>query len=371
VFLVGAGFIRIGPEFGIGPLGLGLLTAAFFLTASLSSPLMGRWVQRVGWQHAMRLDFRAVAVVLAVVPILAHDAVTLGLMMMVGAVLYGSANPAANQALADNTDQGRQATIFGAKHAGIPMSTLLAGLAVPLVIERFGWRWSFVIAAAVAAGLSLLVPSEVPEPQAAVGMVTVRGPKVKATRRDLVLLAAGSSFATWAAAALGTYLVTATVDLGFTASQAGILQFVGSGTSILARITAGAVTDRRRGAGFAGVAAMTAAGAVVFVSVSVSSGAAYLLLVVAAFATGWGWPGLMTFSVVNASRDSVARSSSITQAGVLVGAGAGPILLGAVIEHWSFQGLWLVVAAGLVVAAVVVGAVGARVTSRRDAPDPG
>ena len=30
VFLVGAAFFQIGPEFGIGPLGLGLLTASTY-----------------------------------------------------------------------------------------------------------------------------------------------------------------------------------------------------------------------------------------------------------------------------------------------------------------------------------------------------
>lgn len=58
VFLTGAAFFQIGPEFGIGPFGLGALTAAFFLTAAVSSPGLGRWVQRVGWQRARLPDGR-------------------------------------------------------------------------------------------------------------------------------------------------------------------------------------------------------------------------------------------------------------------------------------------------------------------------
>ena len=49
VFLLGAAFVQIGPEFSLGPVGLGALTAAFFLTASATSAPLGRWVQRVGW----------------------------------------------------------------------------------------------------------------------------------------------------------------------------------------------------------------------------------------------------------------------------------------------------------------------------------
>ncbi|MDX1447871.1 MAG: hypothetical protein R3246_02310, partial [Acidimicrobiia bacterium] len=74
----------------------------------------------------------------------------------------------------------------------------------------------------------------------------------------------------------------------------------------------------------------------------------------------------MTYTVVRANRASAASASAITQAGVFVGAGGVPIVLGAVIERWSFDGAWLTAAAGLVVAALVVGAVGGRL-----APNPG
>jgi predicted MFS family arabinose efflux permease len=94
---------------------------------------------------------------------------------------------------------------------------------------------------------------------------------------------------------------------------------------------------------------------------SQASGSLYLILVVVAFATGWGWPGLMTYTVVRANRASVASASSITQAGVFVGAGAVPILMGVVIERWSFSGAWITAAIGLVIAALVVGSVGGRV----------
>lgn len=362
VFLMGASFFQIGPELGIGPFGLGLLTAAFFLTAAASSAPLGRWVQRVGWQRAMVINMRATAVVLVAVPLLARNVWSLAGLLVLGAVMYGSSNPAANQALADHSNPSRQATVFGAKHAGIPASTLLAGLAVPLVVERFGWRWSFVVAAVLAIGVSFLIPTrELPQPvppgpEQSLDLVRVMH------ARDLVFLAIGSSFATWGAIALGTYLVSATVANGFSASAAGMLQFVGSAVSIVARVAAGVVTDRMGGRGFGGIVVLAGLGSVAFLALSTATGSAYLILVVVAFATGWGWPGLMTYAVVRANRASAAEASSITQAGVFVGAGGVPIVLGAVIERWSFGGAWITAAAGLVIAAVVVGSVGRRVT---------
>lgn len=361
VFLVGAAFFQIGPEFGLRPLHLGILTAAFFLTAAVTSTPLGRWVQRVGWQKTMVWNMRITALVLGAVPVVARGAWSLGGLLIAAAMIYGASNPAANQALADHSDPSRQATIFGAKHAGIPASTLLAGLAVPLVVERYGWRWSFVVAGVLALMVSFLVPRG---PQAAgKGPAAARStehPRTTSTR-DLVFLAVGSSFATWGAIALGTYLVTATVAIGFTASAAGLLQFVGSAVSILARVLAGVITDRVGGRGFGGIVVLASIGAVAFLALSQATGSAYLILVVVAFATGWGWPGLMTYTVVRANRASVASASSITQAGVFVGAGAVPILMGVVIERWSFSGAWITAAVGLVIAAVVVGSVGGRV----------
>lgn len=358
VFLLGSSFFAIAPEFGLGPLGLGLLTAAFFLSASVSSTPLGRWVQRIGWQRAMVVNARASSILMLVIAVGARSVWVFAVLLVLAAGVYGMANPAANQALAEHTAPGRRATVFGIKHAGIPSSTLLAGFAVPAIVVSFGWRWAFVTSAILAFAVSLAVPRGVVEPshrpEADDG---VRRPM---TVRWLIGLAAGSAFATWAAVALGTYLVSASVALGFSAAAAGWLQFGGSAASIGGRVVAGLVTDRIGGAGFAGVAILAGIGAVVFSALPFVAGAAFAALVVLGFMTGWGWPGLMTFTVVNANRRSAAASSAITQAGVFVGAGVGPIVLGAVIEQWSFDAGWWATAAGLAIAATVVGTVGRR-----------
>ncbi len=358
VFLLGAGFFQIGPELGVGTLGLGALTAAFFLTASATSAPLGRWVQRVGWQQAMRINTRTTAGVLLLIAATARHPLWLGILLVAAAAIYGASNPAANQALADHANPDRQATIFGAKHAGIPASTLLAGLAVPVVIVQFGWRWAYVVSAGLAIVVSFLIPA------GDLGGLEVRRPtRSRAnpppmSRRALLALAFGSSFATWAAIALGTFLVSASLDLGFSESSAGTLQFAGSLCSIGARLAAGAIVDKRGGDGYFGISLLAVAGAVAFLALPLVSGAGFVVLVLIAFATGWGWPGLMTFVVVNANRASAASSSAVTQAGVFVGAGLGPLILGAVIDGWSFDAAWIVVAVGLIIAATMVAVVG-------------
>ncbi|MFW2339763.1 MAG: MFS transporter [Acidimicrobiia bacterium] len=359
VFLLGAAFVQIGPEFDLGPVGLGALTAAFFLTASATSSPLGRWIQRVGWQTAMIINTRVSAVLLLLIAVAARTTWSLAALLIAAAAVYGAANPAANQALADHTNPKHRATIFGLKHAGIPGSTLLAGLAVPLIVVHVGWRWAYVAAAGLALVVSLLIPRgpiEEQTPDTAVGA----SPPVPLSTHQLIGLATGSAFATWGAIALATFLVSAAVDLGFSAAEAGLLQFAGSGASIGARIIYGVVTDHSGGRGFGLMAAVTLVGAATFGLLVGRGGALFSALILLAFATGWGWPGLMTFTVVNANRSSVAASSAITQAGVFVGAGLGPLLLGAAIERWSFSGAWITACVGLLIAALVVGSVGKR-----------
>ena len=96
----------------------------------------------------------------------------------------------------------------------------------------------------------------------------------------------------------------------------------------------------------------------VFLLLGLTTGWVFALLVLVAFATGWGWPGLMTYTVVTANSGTAAVSSGITQAGIFFGAGLGPVVLGLVADRWSFDAVWLVVAAALALAAITVGLVG-------------
>lgn len=349
VFLVGSSFFRIGPELGIGPAELGVLTAAFFLTSSVSSPSLGRWVQRVGWRRAMRINVVATVVVVALIAPLARDVWSLGALLVAAAVMYGASNPAANQALSLHTDPARTATVFGMKHAGIPTATLLAGLAVPALVVRAGWRPAFLFASVAAAGVWLLIPSQDDEPPGQVDP-SIREAPDPLSRSELWRLAVVAGLGATAAVSLATFLVSAALDRGFSPAAAGWLQFAGAGTSITIRVAAGAVVDRRGGV-FTGLVALLGSGAVVFAFLSWVGGALFVIGVVLAYATGWGWPGLMTASVVGSDRRMAASTSSITQAGTFVGAGAGPLVLGTVVERWSFESMWALVAGCLFVAA--------------------
>lgn len=255
--------------------------------------------------------------------------------------------------------------MFGLKHAGIPSSTLLAGPAVPLVIVSFGWRWAYVLAPVLGPVVLALVPAHRDSPAVPRATEDPRRVLAPLTTRRLVAFATGVALATWAATSLGTYLVAAAVDVGYSESAAGLLLFTGSLASITGRVIAGHVTDRLGSKSFGGVATMVGMGSIVFALLATAEGPWFAVLIIAAFATGWGWPGLMTYAVVNANLGTVAASSAITQAGVFLGAGTGPLVLGMVADAWSFSAAWLVVAGALAMSAALVSLVGCSAVAAR------
>ncbi len=363
VFLLGAAFLDIGPEFGFGTTGLGVITAAFFLSASLASAPLGRVVQRIGWRRAVRINATVSGLILILIATMARNIGVFSAMVIVAGLVYGLANPAANQALADHVDPRRRALMFGLKHAGIPASTLVAGLAIPAVIVSAGWRYAYGIAALLAALVWVLSVGDT-RVAASTGEPDPRRRIEPMDTRLLIGLAVGAALATWGAIALSTYLVAAAVDRGLSEVQAGWLLFGGSAASIGGRVVAGHLTDRMGGLGFGAISGLTAVGVVIFVLLGTTSGGVFAFLVLIAFATGWGWPGLMTYTVVNANAASAATSSGITQAGIFFGAGVGPVVLGVVADRVGFDAIWLLVAATLAVASASVAAVG-RIAVRR------
>jgi MFS family permease len=290
--------------------------------------------------------------------LLARSALSLSLLLVAGGAVYGLANPSANKALAEVVPPERRGIVFGLKHSGIPTSTLLAGLAVPTLALTIGWRYAFAFAALLLPVIWLLLAKDSDGPiHLASSERTPHGVGPMSTRQ-IVGLAAAAALATWAAVSLSTFLIAAAVDASLSEAGAGLLLFVGSLTSIGMRVVAGSITDRRGSRGFVGLAVLMGVGSLVFVALSGAGGLWFVGLVLLAFTTGWGWPGLMTFTVVNANIATPAASSAITQAGVFLGAGVGPLVLGWLIDNVSRTASWITVALCLGVASVVTLSVG-------------
>ncbi|MFI1994636.1 MFS transporter [Actinoplanes sp. NPDC020271] len=189
-------------------------------------------------------------------------------MLAMGAAGNAMGQLGSNTSLSRRVPAHRQGLTFGVKQAAIPISTLLAGAAVPAVALTIGWRWAFVLAGLLACAAIRLVPVEPTAPRPthehgqAIGALTVIG--LAAT------LAAGS------ANALGMFLVSSAVAHGIDPAQAGLALTLGGAICGLARITGGAQADRRPDRQVGTIAALLACGALGLALLSAPGGGALI-----------------------------------------------------------------------------------------------
>ena len=351
-FLTGGLAVQIRGELGFGAGALGLVVALFFVVSSLASALAGRVVERVGFYTAMRCSSVVGALSLVAVATLAGSWWGIVACLLLGGLGNAVAQPATNLLLAREVPGERQGLAFGVKQAAIPIATLLAGLAVPIIAVTLGWRWAFAGAALLALMVALLVP------RSDHAGVTVSVPK-KARTGDaplaaLILLAVGIGLGSTAATPLGAFLVESATSTGVEVGTAGLLLALGSAVGIVVRVVVGYLADGMESGRLRLVAGMLVLGTAGFAMLASGSPSLLVVGVVLAFGAGWGWPGLFNFAIVKSSPKSPAAATGITQTGASGGAALGPLLFGYTVEATSFGTAWLAAAAVALLSAAAI-----------------
>lgn len=382
LFLIGSQAVQLREEFGFDLAAVGGVVAFGWVTASAASTSMGRFAERAGGGRALRAAALLNALAMLGVATIARSWIVLVLLVTIGGVGNAMAQPAANILTARTIPLDRQGIAFGIKQSAIPLATLLGGLAVPLITLSAGWRWTYVAGAAFAALAALLVVSEpsaggAPTPsittleedaartddQAQVVSEVVLEEPVAAwepgcvtrdRRRPLIVLAIGVGLGASAAGALSQFLVSGGVAAGIDEGAAGLLLSFGSAVGIASRLVVGARADRRPGDQLATVVTMMVLGSVAYAALGAGVPAVYVLATPIAFGLGWAWPGLFNLSVVREYPEAPAAATGITQTGTYLGAGVGPLVVGVVVDRWTFAVAWPVSAALLVSGAVLM-----------------
>jgi predicted MFS family arabinose efflux permease len=348
VFLVGGLAVQITDELRFTPAGLGLVVSVYFGVSALASVPAGTLVERHGSAAVARAGIAIAAASMLTVAAAARSLTSLVIIMAVGAMANAMGQLASNTTLARHVPARRQGLSFGLKQAAIPVSTLLAGAAVPTVALTLGWRWAFVLGALLAAGALPLVPRE--------GAHTRRprgGDGSRATAA-LVVIGVAATLGAGAANALGTFLVDAAVGRGLAPGAAGLTLTFGSAVCVLARIGGGWQADRRPARQVGVIAALLAAGAAGLLLLALPGTTALVVGVVLGFGLGWSWPGLMNFAVVRLHPQAPAAATSITQTGVYAGGCLGPLALGAVAAHAGYPTMWTMAAIAMALAAALM-----------------
>jgi MFS family permease len=353
VFLVGGLAVQISDELHFSPAGLGLAVSAYFGASALASVPAGSLVERYGSTTIARTGISLAAASLLTIAVAARSLWSLIAILALGAAANAMGQLASNTTLSRHVPVRRQGLSFGVKQAAIPVSTLLAGAAVPVVALTVGWRWAFVFAAAGAVAALRLVPKERDERRAT---KTTGGERATAA---LVVIGVGATLAAGSANALGTFLVDSAVAHGFAPGPAGLALTLGSAVGVAARIVGGWLADRMPDRQISVIAGMLTVGAAGLAMLSVLNTATLIAGVVLGFGLGWAWPGLMNFAVVRLHPQAPAAATSITQTGVYAGGCVGPLGLGTLAAAAGYPTMWMVAAGAM------LGAAGAMVLGSR------
>ena len=348
VFLVGGLAVQIGDELRFSPAGLGLAVSAYFGASALASVPAGALVERYGSTRVSRYGIGLAAVSLLGIAEAARSLWSLIAIMALGAGANAAGQLASNTSLARHVPPRRQGLSFGVKQAAIPVSTLLAGAAVPAVALTLGWRWAFVLAAVLACAAIVVVPAEHDEEKRS------RGGGGERATGALVVIGVAATLAAGAANALGTFLVDSAVTRGIPPGPAGLALTLGGAVCVVARLAGGWQADLRPHRQVGMIAALLVCGAAGLILLAVPGTLALIAGVVLGFGLGWSWPGLLNFAVVRLHPQAPAAATSITQTGVYAGGCVGPLGLGALATAAGYPAMWTVAAVAMVLAGVLM-----------------
>ena len=347
-FLTGAVGVQLRDDLGFGEAGLGLAIAAFFAGGASGSILLGRLTHRLGPIGALRVGGLVAATTSVAIALQAGSLLSLAVLLGVGGLANAMSQPAANLLLADRLPADRLGRALGIKQSGMPLATLLGGLAVPGLAKTIGWEAAYLAAAALAV-LSVIWVSTDHNPTRAV----LGKQRPETTGAGLAVLALGMFFGAAAAGALSAFLVSSAVASGVDEAMAGLLLSMGAACGIAVRVAMGVRADRRPEAQLRTVSVMLALGAVAFALFAIQRPGVAVAITPFAFGAGWAWPGLFNFAVVRANPRSAAAATGVTQTGVYLGALCGPIGFGLVVDAAGYSTAWLATAASALAAAIV------------------
>lgn len=349
IFTTGAMAIFIRPELGFGETALGALAALYYLASAGMSLPGGRLSQRLGGPRAMAIGAVLSMLSSVGIAVLADSWAWMAVLLVIAGIGNGITFPASNLALTRGFPLRRQGVGFAIKQSAGPYATMLAGAAVPLLGLTVGWRWAFV-AAAVAA-LPIIAGWNI---QQDAGHFS-RGLRSDVPGNAVWILSLSAFFAVNASASLGAFYVESAVSHGIEPGIAGAFLSIGSGLGILIRIGYGAIADKHPPIHFTMLTVMMGVGSLAFVLMGIEwSTAALFLVTILVFGTGWAWPSLLNFAVVQRVPKAPGIASGILGAGQYGGGILGPLTFGLLVERVSYRAAWSTAGVMVALAAVCV-----------------
>jgi MFS family permease len=365
VFLTGALGPEIEKHLGLTSANLGELVATYFLFAGLSSFTLKSLADNRSPLIVMLYGLSVSSVGTLLIAIFAYNFMLFLIWLSICGIAAGIIQPATNAFLSDEIVKTRQGLAFGVKQSATPASTLLGGLALPLIALTVGWQYSYLIAFFMGLiCISFIVAnihknSRISYPvNSSIKADKDSKSELRHHRGALIMLTFGFALGSATANTYGAFFVSETVKAGFNPKVIGYVFAASSVTNLIIRVVFGNFADKKQNNKFPNVLnwviIMLAVGSVGYlfflthniVTISVGSFLAALL--------GWGWPGLTNLAVVRRFPEVAHRATGVTQTGVYFGAVLGPIIFGFLDANFSADLAWSVNFIMAIAAAVTI-----------------
>ena len=338
--LVGGLAVLIQDDLGFGEQQLGVAVAASFAAGAVVAIPAGRMAERIG---PRRTTWRGLAFALASllgIGFVVREWVTLVVFLVFAGIAVTTVQLGVNVLLARAISPRRQGLAFGVKQAAVPLASLMAGLALPVIGLTLGWQAAFLLGALLVPVVLYFVPDARGRRRNAGA-----GSKGGSPTPALILLMIGVALASAGGNSTAAFTVPSAVDRGLEPSLAGLVLAVGSFVGIIVRGGAGWVADRLGRGSLLLVVGLIAVGAVGFVGLAFADHPLLIVLcTMLAFGGGWGWGGLILLALTRTNPDAPGRAMGIVQMGPTSGAVVGPLLFGTLAEHIAFGAAWTVMA---------------------------
>jgi MFS family permease len=322
VFYPGAINELLQQEFEVQPYVIGFLFSLFWFASILGANFNRRLQGRIMLKYSL---FKVlIATAFAVIIMSLGLLVGLGIGVLISGWLYGYSQPLTNQLITDNCDHKIRGLVFGVKQASIPLATLIAGISLSLII-LIGWKMFLFVIGIVMLGYSFLFYTSTPNSSKNLSPMSNHTFQVD---RELKMMACVGLLGGAIGNSLGAYLISSLVMQNIDLVIAGIIVSIGAILNIVVRIVAGMLVDRSNINAYYLLTSMFVSGVIGALLIITNIDYFVIIGAVLAYGAGWGWPGVLHYTVSKQYIGYEGKVTSITQMGVSTGSALGPLLFG-------------------------------------------
>lgn len=352
-------------EYGITEGQYGFILATVYLSAGLTATFLGVLADRLTPRFQIALIFSGIVVAFLVSAMWQSFVVLLAAALIAG-VAQSFSNPATNRLIAQRTSFTQRGRWMGWKQSGVQMGLLISGLTFPFLGAALGWQTSALIGAAAcvpALVIAWLIITKVerdvasrPAPPAPAKSAAPDRGKLPTAVWLFSLVAFLNAVGTQGVTVYSSLFAVRALD--FPLTVAGMIIGVIGVFGILSRVGWGRVAGRM-------------ARPSVLIQIMSLGGVVGLLFLIAAetFHQGWlMWVGILfhaalplaanviinSGTVAAAPAAKVGAASGLVATGMYLGFGAGPLIVGQLVDlTGSFTAGWIAVGVTYVASVVV------------------